>query len=140
MAARRSLLALLGLGALALPGCGDVGTVKLAVDFADPSVALRTRALQVVVREPPEAGDGCAALWSDAPTGLAESRAVVEYPSPHDVLATPVKLTLYPRLTFLVYAHAGLDVTAEAPLAGGCVTAAVGGDDVFDVALRLEAP
>jgi hypothetical protein len=126
-------------GLLALAGCGELGTVKLDVEFEDPALALRTRSLEVVVREPPAEGDGCEALWVDAPTGLAESRALVEYPSPNDVLATPVKLTLYPRLTFLVYARASTDLAGAPPHAGGCVTAAVDGEGNVALTVPMRA-
>jgi hypothetical protein len=125
-----------GLGALA-SACGDVGTVRLDVDFADEQMSSRTRALLVVVREPPAEGDGCDALWSEQSTGLAESRAVVEWPSRNDILATPVKLSIYPALTFLVYAYPDLDVNASEPIAGGCVGAKVPGDEASELTIPL---
>ncbi len=135
----RSSLALAlgaGLGALA-SACGDIGTVRLDVDFPDEQVSSRTRALLVVVREPPAEGDGCDALWSNQATGLAESRAIVEWPSRNDILATPVKLSIYPALTFLVYAYPGLDVETSEPLAGGCVGAKIPGDEASELTIPL---
>ncbi len=107
--------------AAALCGCGDIGVVRLDVQFPDEDTELRTRALRVVVRQSPMSGDGCQALWSTQPTGLPETTSVVEYPNRNDILAAPVKLSMYPSLTYFIYAHPTADVSTSQAIAGGCI-------------------
>ncbi len=123
--------------ALAGAACGDIGVLALDVQFPNEDAEARTRALRVVVREPPPNGArGCASLWTDPPAGLRQSEGTVRFPNRNDALAAPVSIA-YDILTVLVYAHPGvitemrenpstgemqprLRVTGD-PLVGGCV-------------------
>jgi hypothetical protein len=128
-------MALLLLAAL---GCGDIGNVRIDVDFPSDETELRTRALVFVVREVPKSGEGCANLWRDQPMGLAEVRSIVEYPNRTDLVAAPVKLSIYPKLTLLVYAYPSRDVTASNPIAGGCMETPIDAESTQDVVIMLE--
>lgn len=120
-------------------GCGDIGSARLDVSFEDGTIESQTRALLLVVREVRDANNnGCDALWSNQPSTLAESRSVVVYPNRNDVLAAPVKLSMYPSLTLLVYAYPTTEVTSSRPLAGGCVQSPIEGEatQTLDVVLK----
>lgn len=123
---------------LGATACGDIGNMRVALDFDDEEVEGRVRAVMFVVREVPPSGNGCALLWSNQPTGLAENRSVLEYPNRTDIVAAPVKLSMYPKLTFLAYAYPTRDVTASEPIAGGCVDADVEPDVTSEVRIALE--
>ena len=139
---RSKLLARLTLG-IVLAGvfaCGDVGAVRVELDFPDEETELRTRAVLFQAREAPVVGDGCDALWpGPGPVaGLRESRALVQYPNRTDIQALGIDLAPFDSLTLLVYAYASLDVENAALLAGGCQLAPVSGDSTSSVRISLE--
>lgn len=134
----RCLLGALFAGLLA--GCGDLGSVDVKLMFPDEATQASTRRLLFVVREVPKTGSGCAALWSSDPTGLAETRSLIDYPNRNDVLAAPVRLAQYPALTFLVYAHPSRDIASSTPIAGGCEETKIDPNATTDVLLTLERP
>lgn len=130
-----SLGVLVAGGLLALTtGCGDIGAVRLVLDFPSEDSELRTEAIRTVIREGPETGFGCDDLWSDAPVSRRQSEGVTAYPSANDVLVAPVSLG-YDRLSFFVYGHPGIETVSTVgadgeelsfqatgdPLVGGCV-------------------
>ncbi|MBK6683893.1 MAG: hypothetical protein IPG45_05420 [Deltaproteobacteria bacterium] len=120
-------------------GCGDIGSARLDVSFEDGTIESQTRALMLVVREVRMPNvNGCDSLWSNQPSSLAESRSVVVYPNRNDVLAAPVKLSMYPNLTLLVYAYPTTEVANSRPLAGGCVQSQIEGEatQTLDVVLK----
>lgn len=124
---------------LVAAGCGDIGSARIQVDFEDATVKGQTKALLLVVREAKDPNvNGCDALWSNQPSTAAESRSVVAYPNRNDVLAAPVKLSMYPNLTLLVYAYPTLDVAASRPLAGGCVQSGIKGEETQDLAITVK--
>jgi hypothetical protein len=123
-----------------LVACGDIGNVRVDVAFPDEETELKTRALLFVVREVPKDREGCADLWTNQPTGLAENRSVIEYPNRNDVVAAPVKLSMYPLLTLLVYAHPSRDVSASSPIAGGCKETPIDPESTQSLIIPLEAP
>ena len=134
----RRLRALAPLALVSALGCGDIGRVVIQVSFPNEDVELRTRALEVVVRDVAEGADGCENLWSNIPTGLAEDRNVVPYPNRVDVRASPVDLERYPVLTFLIYAHPSTDVEASVSIAGGCAQLAVDPTSTVEVDVALD--
>src|SRR2546421_716565 len=103
----------------AISGCGDLGNVNVKLTFPNDGGATEaaTRRLVFIVREVPKAGSGCDLLWSTAPTSLAENRTVMDYPNRNDLVAAPVKLSEYPKLTLLVYAHPSKDTTTSPRIA-----------------------
>ncbi len=135
-----SLMRLAGVCALALStaACGEIEVLKMDLTFPDQDTELRTRALQVIVREVPTDGsEGCTALWSDQPTNLNQTAAVVAYPNRNDALAANVDIRQYPALSLLVYSYPQVTietpegrteevlVVSGEPLAGGCQTIAI---------------
>jgi hypothetical protein len=124
--------------ALALSGCGDIGNVRVDVQFPNEETELRTRALLFVVREVPKDRPGCQDLWRDQPMGLAEARSVIEYPNRNDVVGSPVKLSEYPSLTLFVYAHPSRDITASTAIAGGCTETPIDATATQEVVVALE--
>ena len=134
------LLALAPVLALALGGCGDIGRVVLDVDFSAEDLELRTRSVEVVVRESAEGADGCARLWDSSPSGLAQDSSVIPYPNRIDVRASPVDLDRYPVLTLLVYAYPSLEgPETSSPVAGGCAEVNVDPQATTEVSVILEA-
>jgi hypothetical protein len=123
---------------LLLAGCGDIGNVRVTIGFPSEEAELRTRALVFVTREVPKNRGGCEDLWRDQPMGLPELRSVIEYPNRSDIVASPVKLSMYPSLTLLVYAHPSRDVTASTPIAGGCVETPIDAEMTQEVMIQLE--
>lgn len=137
-----------GLLTAALVGCGDIGTLQLALDFDPPALEDATRGLRVVIREGPTDGStGCDALWGAPPAGLRQTTAVTAYPNQDDVLAAAVSLE-YPVLSLFVYAHSEIDrVASEEPggeerlevlgdaFAGGCVD-----QPIDDASVSTEVP
>ncbi len=133
-------IAALALALLGSAACGDIGNVRVNLEFPDEETELRTRALLFVVREVPKDRGGCEDLWRDMqPSGLGELRTVVEYPNRNDVVGAPVKLSEYPALTLLVYAHPSRDVTTSTPIAGGCTETAIDAESTQEVTVALEA-
>lgn len=126
--------------AAAVSGCGDVGNVNVKLEFTEDALEAATKRLLFVTREAPANGMGCAALWSDAPSGLAENRATIDFPNKNDVVAAPVMLSRYPRLTLLVYAHASRDTSTSAPIAGGCADVTVDPTATTEILIEMEAP
>jgi hypothetical protein len=124
--------------ALALAGCGDIGNVRIGLEFPNEETELRTRALLFIVRDVPKDRNGCTDLWRDQPMGLAERRDVIEYPNRVDILASPVKLSEYPKLDFFVYAHPSRDVTASTAIAGGCTESPIDADVTQEVMIKME--
>lgn len=135
----RSLRFLAPLALVGAFGCGDIGRVVLDLGFASEDLELRTRAVEVVVRETSEGVDGCDNLWSQTPTTLAEDREIIEYPNRVDVRASPVDLARYPALTLLVYAYATTDTETAQPIAGGCIESAVDDGATTELSVVLEA-
>lgn len=125
---------------LASAGCGDIGRVVLDVDFASEDLELRTRSLEVVVRESAPSAMGCARLWDTTPSGLAEDRQVIPYPNRVDVRASPVDLDRYPVLTLLVYAFPSAEgPDTSSPVAGGCTELTVDPAASTELNVQLEA-
>jgi len=135
----RTLRFLAPLALLAAAGCGDIGRVVLDLSFSTEDLELRTRALEVVVRQTADGVDGCDNLWSQTPTGLAEDRKVIAYPNRVDVRASPVDLDRYPALTLLVYAYPSSDISTAQPIAGGCSEGPVDPAATSSVDIVLEA-
>lgn len=140
----RRLFVLASLALSSLAGCGDIGRVVLDVSFDSADLELRARGLEIVVREVGTPGTGCADLWVQTPTGLAEDRQFIAYPNRVDVRASPVDLDRYPALTLFVYAYASADVDStgrptSAPIAGGCVEQIVDPVKTTSVAISLVA-
>lgn len=140
MKRRYGILLASTLGVLGATSCGDIGNVRVDVEFPDQESELKTRALLFVVREVPKDRAGCDDLWSNQPSGLAENRSIIEYPNRNDTVAAPVKLSQYPALTLLVYAYPSRDVTASSPIAGGCVEAGINAEETQSVVIEMEAP
>jgi hypothetical protein len=120
--------------------CGDLGNVNIALTFPDDTTKAATRRLELIVRETPMTGDGCAALWSNMPTGLKERSAVIDYPNRNDVLGANVNLSEYPRLTMLVYAYAGLDLSTAPRIAGGCQVVQTNTGSDQNIIIKLQKP
>lgn len=134
----RSLRALAPLALLCSFGCGDIGRVVMDVSFSSEDLELRTRALEVVVRETAEGVDGCDNLWLQQPLGLAEDRKVIAYPNRVDIRASPVNLDQYPALTLLVYAYPTADIETSEAIAGGCAESAVDPNASTELAIVLD--
>src|SRR5262245_57918192 len=124
--------------ALTITACGDIGNVRIDVQFPNEETELRTRALLFVVREVPKERSGCMDLWRDQPMGLAEARSFIEYPNRTDVVGSPVKLSEYPALSLFIYAHPSRDITASTPIAGGCTESTIEADSTQEVVVVLE--
>ena len=93
-----------------------------------------TRAMAAIIRELPSSGDGCDALWSEEPTGLAEAWVNRSYPiAAGTSLGAPINLSTYARLTVLVYAYDDAAAASSShmppvdaePIAGGCRIATI---------------
>ncbi|MCB9646528.1 MAG: hypothetical protein H6730_08015 [Deltaproteobacteria bacterium] len=146
----RSLRALAPLALLSALGCGDIGRVVLDVTFPSEDVELRTRALRVFTRQAPTDGsDGCAALWSTVPTGLAQNDNILAYPNRVDMVVSRVNLAnpvnsepppTSPALSFLVYAYPTIDVATSEPLAGGCAQLDVDPNVTQEISIELAVP
>lgn len=139
----RRLLVLAPLALSALMGCGDIGRVVLDVGFATEDLELRTRGLEVVVRDVGTPGTGCGNLWVQTPTGLDEDRNFIVYPNRVDIRASAVDLEKYPLLTLMVYAHPSTDVNDEgaptsAAIAGGCVEQTIDATKTTSVTISLD--
>ncbi len=119
-------------------GCGDIGNVQVSVGFPDNETELRTRSLLLVVREVPTDRSGCDDLWSDRPTGLAESRSLVEYPNRNPIVGAPVKLDMYQFLTLMVFAYPSTDTETSRPLAGGCIETQIDAENTSEVNITME--
>lgn len=133
---RRLMLFWLGTISMAV-GCGDLGAVEVKLMFPDDATRASTRRLVFVTRDVAKTGgDPCATLWSGPPNTLAERRVAVDYPNRSDILAAAVDLNKYPKLTILVYAHPGKDVT-QPPIAGGCQTVAVDPNNTTRIEVKL---
>ncbi|MCK6550109.1 hypothetical protein L6R52_30015 [Myxococcota bacterium] len=137
MTTLRALLGSLSLCAV-LAGCGDVGNVSVNLAFSDPALEAATRRILFVVREEPIAGGGCDAIWSDEPTGLAETRGLMDYPNKNDVLAVAVALSKYPMLSVFAYALPTRDAESSDPIAGGCEDVKVDPDGTLEATITLE--
>jgi hypothetical protein len=124
----------------ALFGCGDLGNVDVSLTFSDSAMQAATRRLLFIVREVPKSGTGCEALWTMQSNGLAESRSVIDYPNRNDVVAAPVKLSQYPRLTLLVYAYPNKDTVTTSPIGAGCQLVTVSADSTMNVMIKLDPP
>lgn len=122
---------------LSLGGCGDVGRVVVDVTFPDEQTELRTRALELVVREVGVPMSGCVDIWDRRPTNLAEDRALVEYPNRVDIRTSPVDLGGYSSLTVRVYAFDTVAIEGASALAAGCTEAPVQAGSTTEVSVEL---
>ena len=119
-------------------GCGDIGNLRVELEFPDAQTEAQTRALLYRAREVPAVGSGCGALWADRqPANLRQKESVVEYPNRTDVRALGIDLAPYDELTIFVYAYATIDVGDVQPLAGGCAEAPVNGDSTRSIQIRM---
>lgn len=108
--------------ALLLTSCGDIARMKVDLRFPDEDTRQSTQQLLFLVREPPQSGEPCAALWGQPPSGLGEYVRLIDYPNAQDVLAAPLRPGLY---SLFVYAlPARLDVLCDGD--EDCVASAIG--------------
>ena len=133
-----ALTATMGIGAA---GCGDVGSVRVELEFPDEETELRTRAILYRAREVPSAGrSGCADLWGGQPGDLRQKESIVEYPNRTDIRALGIDLAPFEELTFFAYAYPSLDVATSLPIAGGCIQTPVSGEETSSVVITLQFP
>jgi hypothetical protein len=103
--------------------CGDVSKVSVGLSFPDEATETATKKLLFIVREAPSNNqNGCASLWSTDGSALPQNQSSINYPYKNDVVAAPIDLAQYPRLTLFIYAFPSEDLSnpAARALAGGC--------------------
>lgn len=110
------------LGAALLSGCGDVNKVSVGLAFPDDTTEKATHQLLFVVRQAPQSGNGCSAIWSGEASALPQNMSTIAYPYKNDVVAAPIDLNEYTALSLFVYAFPTNDTSQAAAraLAGGC--------------------
>lgn len=100
--------------------CGGEPGLYVFASFASAELRERTTHVRAIVRESPNAGDGCAALWSGEPSTLPQQEKIVRLIGADEGILFPIALDEYPELDVFVYAQESETQTTTQAVAGGC--------------------